>query len=434
MAEVLALDPVALVDVGAEGLESALVSWSSTMAASEFRWLRLVAEYDRRRLYERWECQTCAQWLMWHCSLDLRAAHEKVRVARALESMPIVAAAFERGELSYSKVRAITRVAYPDIEQGLVDTAKSIHTAGLERIVAGIRRARVLNNPDRPDLEPGMRRFVRSRSHEDGTVTLTVRLPAEEHAVLVKAIDAVVEPSKDRDIEQRRADALLEVAARALAATSTTSTADRYQVVVRVDADVLTGDNPTGECHLDGGDAISAETARRLCCDGSVIHLYENVDGQPVAVSAKTRTVPAAMRRALHARDGTCRFPGCTHRGWLDAHHQHHWADGGPTNLDNLLLLCRHHHRNVHEGGWTVQRNNDNDGDRGGGGGGGWTFTNPNGWSPQQPPTTEPHDIELGLPDDLDPHAVRPYWIDRPHNPYIISLFADSPPPDPQWN
>ncbi|MGE0732366.1 MAG: HNH endonuclease signature motif containing protein, partial [Acidimicrobiia bacterium] len=133
---------------------------------------------------------------------------------------------------------------------------------------------------------------------------------------------------------------------------------------------------------------------------------------------------------------GTCRFPGCTHRGWLDAHHQHHWADGGPTNLDNLLLLCRHHHRTVHEGGWTVHRNNDNDGDRGGdgGGGGGWTFTNPNGWSPQQPPTTEPHDIELGLPDDLDPHAVRPYWIDRPHYPYIISVFADPPPPDPQWN
>ncbi|MEZ5265604.1 MAG: hypothetical protein R2755_28340 [Acidimicrobiales bacterium] len=72
MAEVLVLDPVALVDVGAEALESALVSWSSTMAASEFRWLRLVAEYDRRRLFERWECQTCAQWLMWHCSLDLR--------------------------------------------------------------------------------------------------------------------------------------------------------------------------------------------------------------------------------------------------------------------------------------------------------------------------------------------------------------------------
>ncbi|MEZ5236870.1 MAG: HNH endonuclease signature motif containing protein [Acidimicrobiales bacterium] len=124
-------------------------------------------------------------------------------------------------------------------------------------------------------------------------------------------------------------------------------------------------------------------------------------------------------------RDGTCRFPGCTHRGWLDAHHQHHWTDGGPTNLDNLLLLCRRHHRTVHEGGWTVHRNNNNDG---------WTFTNPNGWSPQQPPTIEPHDIELGLPENLDPHAVRPYWIDRPHYPYIISVFADPPPPDPQWN
>ena len=114
MAEVLELDPAALTDVSADALEPALGSWSATVAASEFRWLRLVAEHDRRRLDERWECRTCAHWLMWHCALDIRAAHENVRVARALEHLPLVAAAFERGELSYSKVRAISRVAHPD--------------------------------------------------------------------------------------------------------------------------------------------------------------------------------------------------------------------------------------------------------------------------------------------------------------------------------
>ncbi|MEZ5265603.1 MAG: DUF222 domain-containing protein [Acidimicrobiales bacterium] len=342
-----------------------------------------------------------------------------------LEHLPIVAAAFERGELSYSKVRAITRVAYPAIEQGLVDTAKSIHTAGLERIVAGIRRARVLNNPDRPDLEPGMRRFVRSRSHEDGTVTLTVRLPAEEHAVLVKAIDAVAEPDKHADIEQRRADALLEVAARALAATGTaTSTADRYQVVVRVDADVLTGDNPTGECHVDGGDAISAETARRLCCDGSVIRSTRTSTASRWRSARRPercrrrcggRCTPATAPAAsgLHA-SGMARRPPPTP---LDRRRTHQPRQPPPT----LPTPPPHRpRRRLDRAPQQQQRRLDVH-------------------QPQRlEPTAATHHRtprhRTRPTENLDPHAVRPYWIDRPHYPYIISVFADPPPPDPQWN
>jgi hypothetical protein len=223
-----------------------------------------------------------------------------------------------------------------------VETARSIHTAGLERIVAGVRRARVLNEPERPEQRPDQRRSVTYRREDDGSVVVIARLPADEHALLAKAIDAVLDPAGDRSIEQRRAAALIDGAARSLAAGgSTTSTADRYPVVVHHDAGVLTdpGDE-TGECHLDHGGAITVATARRLCCDGSIVRLYEDHHGRSVSISHKTRTVPGALRRALHARDRHCQFPGCTHRAWLDAHHRHHWVDGGATELDNLILFC----------------------------------------------------------------------------------------------
>lgn len=418
----LELDGAALAGLPEEALERGLVSWSSTMAASECRWLRLVAEFDRRQRYLHWGCQNSAKWLMWRCGLDQRAAHEKVRVARALASLPVVAAAFERGELSYSKVRAITRVAHPGIEAALVDTARAIHTAGLEQIVSGIRRSRVLNHPERPAHQPPARRSVTYRHEEDGTVVLVARLPAAEHAIVLQAIDQLLEDDpKQASFEQRRADALVAVAARSLAAAQPeqTSTADRYQVLVHVDAAVLTEDDPTGECRLDHGPALPAETARRLCCDGSVTRLYEDHDGRPVAIGAKTRTVPTAMRRALHARDRSCRIPGCTHRAWLDAHHHQHWIDGGPTNLDNLVLVCRRHHTLLHDGGWTLTRAPD----------GRWQFTNPHG------STIEPPAIELAeLADitiDVEPDAVSPHWYDRPDYPSIISVLADPPP---SWN
>lgn len=118
---------------------------------------------------------------------------------------------------------------------------------------------------------------------------------------------------------------------------------ERYRVVVTADADVLADDEGDGSCALEDGSAIAPETARRLACDASLVRS-----------GRETRTVPAAMRRALQARDRGCRFPGCENRRFLDAHHIHHWAKGGKTTPENLLLLCRRHHRRVHEGGYRL--------------------------------------------------------------------------------
>jgi hypothetical protein len=131
---------------------------------------------------------------------------------------------------------------------------------------------------------------------------------------------------------------------------------ERHQVIVHADAEALAGAGEAAGCRIDDGPAICAETARRLACDASVISIIHGQKGA-LDVGRKTRAIPASIRRALDSRSGGhCQFPGCENRRWVDAHHIVHWARGGQTKIDNLVLLCSHHHRLVHEGGFGVAR------------------------------------------------------------------------------
>jgi len=126
-----------------------------------------------------------------------------------------------------------------------------------------------------------------------------------------------------------------------------------------VSAETLCEDGEAGRCAIEGGPAIAAETARRLGCDASRVVVSMDEQGEPLSIGRRSRTVPPAIRRALRLRDYGCRFPGCTQHRFVDAHHIQHWADGGETSLESLVLLCRHHHRLVHEGGFSVGRGAD---------------------------------------------------------------------------
>ncbi|NNF28201.1 MAG: DUF222 domain-containing protein [Gemmatimonadetes bacterium] len=190
------------------------------------------------------------------------------------------------------------------------------------------------------------------------------RLDPENGAHLMRALEAAGEAlfrsDAEEEPERRRADALGLLAERGLAAgfgagdaPVSGSRADRTQVVVRVDASTLSGGGESGQSELDDGTRVSAETSRRMACDASVVPITHDAAGQTVHVSRRTRTVPTLLRRALEARDRGCRFPGCGLR-FTEAHHIHHWAQGGETNLTNVVLLCRRHHRAVHEGGVSV--------------------------------------------------------------------------------
>ena len=177
---------------------------------------------------------------------------------------------------------------------------------------------------------------------------------------------------------------------------------DRYQVVVHADAGALSGEQGGGRCELADGSPLAIQTARRLACDASLVRLLER-DGQPLRIGRKTRTIPPALRRALTARDRGCRFPGCGSRRYLDAHHIEHWADGGATDLENLLHLCGHHHRLLHEGGYRITRT----------AGGGISFQRRDGRPIPACPGARPRAAPGTLPATRRPDACLPLSHDR---------------------
>jgi hypothetical protein len=179
--------------------------------------------------------------------------------------------------------------------------------------------------------------------------------------VFLQAIESAHQALRERGSAEPRAtnaDALAAMAELALSGGSR-SGGERQQVVVHVDEGALAG-GAEGGCGLEDGPSIAPETARRLACDSSVVRVRER-EGETLSVGRKTRSIPPALRRALKRRDHGCRFPGCENRLFVDAHHIRHWAQGGETSLDNLVLLCRRHHRLVHEGGYAVERSADDE-------------------------------------------------------------------------
>ncbi len=354
-----------------EDLGNQIANLAAQITAASYRLLVMIAEFDERGGWADW--RSCAHWLNWRIGLRLGAAREKVRVARRLRELPLVAGGMECGELSYSKVRAITRVAAPETEATLVGYARVMTAAQLERVCRSWRRVsrRIENEHDE------VRRKARELStswDEDGMLVVRARLEPEVGAAFLQALeaagDALFEEDRKREeafeerVErvgraQRRADALGVVAewalsggASARASESAPARAGRYQVVVHVDEPVLASCSD-GQSTIENGPGVSAETSRRLACDAGVVEMRHGVDGSVLDVGRKRRTVPPAIRRALEHRDGGCCFPGCGVKH-CEAHHIEHWADGGATSLDNLVLLCRFHHRALHEGGFSM--------------------------------------------------------------------------------
>ncbi|MPY86948.1 MAG: DUF222 domain-containing protein [Luteitalea sp.] len=366
-----------------EQLGDAIAELSARIQAATYELLVLIRQFDERAGWNDGSCLSCAHWLSWRTGLDLGAAREKVRVARALTTLPLISAAMQRGELSYSKVRALSRVATPESETRLVDAARSGTAAHVERLVRAWRRV---------DRLAAARETARRHAHrhlatwvdEDGMLVIRGRLTPELGAVVQRALEAasdrlfresVAAPRDDGTVEvtpaQRRADALGLLAESALASDLDPGTSgDRYQVVVHVDEDTLKANagpateevvtSDAGQAVLEDVDGtyVSAETLRRIACDASTVVMRHAPDGAVLDVGRKRRTIPPAIRRALAARDRHCRFPGCTARH-CEAHHVQHWVDGGATRLTNLVLLCKRHHRAVHDEGFALTRGPD---------------------------------------------------------------------------
>ena len=358
-------------------LEAQIMELWGHINAATAHFLELVAEFDRRQGWAQHGMASCAQWLSWQCGIGRVAASEKVRTARALESLPKISAAFGEGRLSYSKVRALTRVATVETEESLLHIALNGTAAHVERTVRGYRRVtRYLERDEAEAMHE--RRHLLCWQEADGSVTLQARLTPEVGELLFKALDAAQAQLEERSEEsvkseppipvggsvsaetpspsvgQRRVDALEHIVQQFLAGGGSGSGAGAHEVVVHIAHDALCDMPESSGAEFDNGQPVAVETARRLGCDGALVGVVEGAKGEPLAIGRRTRAVPSAIRRALRIRDGGCRFPGCDRSRYVHAHHIKHWADGGETALDNLVTLCSFHHRQVHEGGFGV--------------------------------------------------------------------------------
>ena len=335
-------------------LDHAIVNLSARINSETYELLVLVREFDERAGWLKWGFTDCANWLHWRWDLSIGAAREKVRVAHALKSLRAVSHAFRSGELSYSKVRALARVANRKNEESLVDFALKTTAAIVEE------RCRELRCGTEDSLAEANRAYLaRSltirRDARRGVMIFTVELPMETGELVDAALDRARDDSNsiefgDEPWAARQADALVAVARSYLSGEQSAArgNTDNYLVNVHVDHTALAGN--------DGRSALPVESVRRLSCDADKVTVVNGDDGEPLSVGRKTRIVPAAIRRALRARDKGCTFPGCRNSRFVDAHHVRHWAAGGETRLDNLLLLCSRHHRLVHEGGYRIDK------------------------------------------------------------------------------
>ncbi len=323
----------------ASELEIELVSLFAQHTALTQRLLTKIREFDERQEWADQGALSCAHWLSWRVGLSLGAAREKVRTARALADLPAINAALGAGQLSYSKARALTRIATDKNEQELLIFAGNATTSQLERFARGWRKIDKSAEDERE-----WKRTCSVFFAEDDMCVVSAKLRPEEGALLMKALEAA--RSKGKSL----ADALVEVARRSLFA-SEHSSGERYQVIVHNQMDV-SAETSERTFKVEGtlGDKIgvSAETSKRLTCDATTVQVLHDKDGAIIDVGRKTRRISTKMRLALTQRDHGCRFPGCTNK-FTDAHHVKHWIDGGETKLKNLMLLCGYHHSFIHD-------------------------------------------------------------------------------------
>ncbi|WP_205686727.1 HNH endonuclease signature motif containing protein [Chromatocurvus halotolerans] len=472
-------------------LGQAIALLSAQINSANHRLLQMIAEFDRCGGWRAGGAmRSCAHWLAARCGISLGAAREKVRVARQLTVLPEISEAFSGGGISYSKVRAITRVATPENEGFMVNLAEQNSAGHLERLVgryepvpepglAGLLDlaseeiepaaqapeaqsgpgssddARCSDAPPALDAEAA-RELARELwwfQDEDGMWIIHARLPPEQGQLVMKALQAVARPLEEarqdewkakqqarmqavaRKILQRRevqavestdsqsrsqcgaraqaqssdeqaasknsageplpdhlayaraeerisaetfsqhmnqirADALMNMVEHFLATgpdcrgLQALKGAERCQVVMHVDLNTLR-EQRSGMCcthgraHYEDKPWLSPTIARRVSCDASLVTVLEDDAGKVLNVGRRSRIVPEHIRRALRERDGVCQYPGCQESEFVDAHHIRHWAEGGETRLDNLVTLCRFHHRQLHRGCFDIRLNGD---------------------------------------------------------------------------
>ncbi|MBJ7601770.1 MAG: DUF222 domain-containing protein, partial [Candidatus Dormibacteraeota bacterium] len=358
----------------------ALCELAAHIHAATAEFSERVAAFDLRDAWGGAGIRSCAHWLSIYAGFESSTGQELIRVGTALAALPLTRAAFGAGELSLDKAKALAGVATAGDEEGWVELGRELTAGQLSRICRLYRQARE-GNPEAQLANRGLWTSYR----EDGMLRLVALLPPEEGALVASVLESIAlersqQPAQaagetlaeGREAPQvpdpaqdpwaaRRADALVAVCEHAagVAASELEGAPGRTRVVVHVYASLLSGKAEGGRCALEDGQALPPSVAERLACEAEVVELWER-EGLPIDLGRSRRTVSPRLRMALNARDRGCCFPGCpiplrrTH-----AHHLQHWAEGGRTDLSNLVSLCGFHHRRLHEGAYSIRHERD---------------------------------------------------------------------------
>lgn len=443
--------------------------------AMDYHFIKLLDDFDERCGWVDEGVRSFAHWLNWKVGMNSMVAREKVRVARCLRTLPAIDAAFCTGAVSYSKVRAMTRVATPDNEEYLLQIATHGTTAHIEQLVKRYRQCESLE----PTESDEYRDWKRQQSFtwfedEDGMIIVRGRFHPEEGEVVAKALEKMIdrmyrerdetvkeaeaqlaedeqnrrcvsaETDDDRSEDDRSEDvgmhprnlytkpqfqidpahAMIGIAEHFLATTEdgvkTLRPSDKYHILVHVNANAAHRDHKINgeDCtYIERGGFLAPEVVQRLACEASVTALVEGDEGHVLNIGRKSRAVPKAIDMAVNMRDDhRCRFPNCYQRRNTDKHHVIHWVDGGETSVENLITLCRYHHTRQHNGEYRIERD---DGD--------FRFYWDDGreivagFAPQFPDNPEPtaalHQAErrhqdLGI--HIDHNTIVPKWLGEP--------------------
>jgi len=323
-----------------------------------------VRRFDKSGEYAADGALNVTAWLKWKCKLSGGAAAERVEIGKQLERLPKTEEAFAHGQLGYQHVALLARTAenlgaaaVRGEEGNLLKSAQSMDPGQFMTVVKSFEHrvdsAAALAETNRAH----QRRYLHVGEPMAGVVRIDGLLDAEGGATVRAALAGLMKPTKDDDRThgQRCADALVELCRRG-PATGRGGSGPRPQLIIRATLDTLAGiaGAPAGE--LEGGSTVPAETVQRYACDSAMIRMTGRTELER-ELNHATRTLPASTRRSLEARDRRCVWPGCGRPAdWCDGHHLVWWTRGGETALPNLALLCRPHHRLVHEGGWSLHR------------------------------------------------------------------------------
>ena len=325
---------------------------------------RRLQRFDSGGCYAATQALTAKAWLRWKCNFSPAAAAGRVAVARELADLPQATQAFADGDFSYAHAAMIARTSEKlddkmeaNAETILVTAAKELDLARLRMVTMKLQHC----------LDPDSVRGEANESHElrflhlsqtlDGVFYINGRFDSEGGAVLQAALNALSgppTPDDKRSPQQRRADSLVELARQTLDSGALPAVGgQKPHVTVTVSMATLANQPGSPAADLEWASPIPAETARRLACDAAVTPIFLDSEPNQPRAGQTSRSVSGSQRKALVYRDKGCRFPACDRPApWTDVHHLKHWADGGKHLMDNMILLCRRHHRMVHEEGW----------------------------------------------------------------------------------